>query len=395
MIKIGGIYSFMGRKNYRSFLFLILCCVFLLTGCSFFSTSQENEYEVIGEAQLQETIPYEFTGTLSELYPKTTAIVLATTKSIQDDELTFTIVQCFYGNLVEKQTMTAYFDEALMGVPLLNTSYIFFIDQTQNDQTTLLFDTAGWLRVENELIYPSSKSTNTTGSLQQAKQSLERIKTEILMPPRFYYYRSLEELTLHSDYVFIGKLVSTSNLGTEKFFLRYSGIEESFSDDALKIVFRPTKILKGDQTLNLDRDFSVLLSPGMLSFTIEASNLKPVAVNYSRDTLDELTSVFNENADYFVEDYFVFANAASQSNEYQAFFINPVQGFVGIIASETQNATLPISFNAPFVHSMSAEDVIADIDAYISGEHVSVSYDEAEFTVNENKLSSSPAATSS
>lgn len=392
---MGGNYSLMPRKNYRSFLFLVLCCFFLFTGCSSLLTTQENDYEVIGEAQLQETIPYEFTGTLSELYPEATAIVLATTKSIKNNDLTFTVTQCFYGDIAEKETITASFNESAIDSPLLNSSYIFFLDQTQNDEPTLLFDASGWLRVENDLIYPSSKSTHTTGSLQQAKQSLERMKVEILIPPRFYYYRSLEEITLHSDYVFTGTLVSASSLGTEKFFLRSAGVEESFSDEALKIIFRPTHILKGDQKLQLDQEFAILLSPGMLSFTIEASNLKPVSVNYSRDTLDELTSVFNKNTDYFVEDYFVFANTASQGDEYQAFFINPVQGFVGIIRSETQNVTLPISFNAPFVHSMDANDVISDIDAYISGEHVSVVYDETEFTVNENKLSSSPIATSS
>ena len=332
----------------------LLACFLLLSGCMNDPLDFEG-YEIIGDARLQQTLPYDFTGTLAELYPHSSDIVLAHVSSTNNHLVNFTIDRSYLDVLKEGEAYTASYD---IECPLVDAQYILFLNRNVSGSLHALFDSAGWIRINGDLLFPSGQnSKNSSGSFEQAQQTLDRLNEEILLPPRFYFYRELEDLVKNSNYIFIGRLQNTENVGEQRFFLRSIGVEENISAEAQLMTFIPEDIIKGD--LSRGKPLTILLSSAMLNNTIVSSNMKTVTAS-----LDEVLIQLEEDTNY----YLVFAIDASQHEEYSAFFTNPLQGFVALIRGDAFSQTVPNPVNSPFYLSLAEEDLIADIQYLIDHE---------------------------
>lgn len=352
-----------------------LACSFSLVACQEFGKTK-GDFEIIDDLNVNSTIPYDFARTLADLYPQSTDIVLATVIKTDEDSVEFTVDKNYYGTMTVKNTYVAQTTTLSTDSLLTDSPYLFFVDHEDAAQTQLLTDTAGWLRIQSDSIFPSGQS-NISSSFPQAERMLSRLEEEVFLPPRFYYYRNLEELVASSDYIFVGKVSETENIESMKFFFRSTGVEENFTDSGMLITFKPTKIIKGSDRIEKGEPFRVLLSSIMLQNTIESNSLKPIPVAYTDDTIQELTTLFNKNSSDYIENYLVFANLASQRKEFSAYFVNPVQGVVPITKGPRgANVTLPVSFNAPFVQSMDESEVLSSIQDILDGEYTSARYDD-------------------
>lgn len=340
------------------FSFFALCIGSACTGDAF----NFEGYEIIGASQIQNSLPYDFTSTLTDLYPQCNAIVLAQINETSAKSCRFLVEEVLLGDVEAGKVFTGHFDGI---APSTSYQYLFFLNKQADGSYSLLTDDAGWLRINGEEIFPSQ--IGGMSSLSQAEKTIQRLKNEILLPSRFYYYRELEELTLNSDYIFIATLEKRS-LTVHDYFVRYGGVNTNLKSESGKLfTFQNEQNIKGDA----GKAVRILLSSAMLQNTSQASNGQ--MVNY---TLTDAPTLERDNK------YLIFAIQASNLENFDAFFINPIQGFLPLLDDEYGFGivTMSVPTNAPFVTEEYLDDVISEIETYMSGENISVQYE--PFTVN-------------
>lgn len=299
---------------------------------------------VVLPANVKQMRSFDFVHTLFELYPKSDVVVLAKVQSATATEVTYSISKLLAGESdVGEQYISSYSGEK----PIVNEPYLLFI-QKKDHENHLLFSEAGWLRVNGDAIFPSKD--NSEGSLDQFIGFMTRMESEILLPPFFYYYRELEELVNGSDIIFIGKIKDIKNAQNTHFFMLTDDVQENVVSSSQTICFDVVRPIKGDP----EGLISIMDSPAMLHNTIIAANLR--SVSYSIDDAPLLEEG---------QTYLVFGNRNGAVPNIDAFFVNPIQGFVPILPTDY---TQSVQTNAVFTFEQHIEDIIADIDGILGGQ---------------------------
>lgn len=318
----------------------ILAVIALTIGMSacFDNPLEIEGYEVIGEAVITETQPFDFTKTLLELYPSSDAVVLATLKGIDGFDALFIVEDNIRGNIQPGSEFIA--KHTLTKMPAINQQYLLFLKQ-QAGQQHLLFDNAGWLRVNGDVIFPSGGGTY---SFEQARSTIARLNDEILLPAQFNYHRGLIELVSGCDAIFIGT-VKTIVPGIEKkFFSRSSGIEESVSEKAKEVFIDVEQVLVG----KISNQAKLLMTPSMLNNVIVSENLEPRS--YTENDAPELT----EGSRYL----FFTINPPIRDQNHYLFCVNPVQGYVEL----NGDSIVPVQTNLVYNYPQNLSEVILDIE---------------------------------
>lgn len=311
--------------------------------------SFDESYVVIGkvEAEAAQT-QYNFMATLYSLFADCNDIVVATVEEIDNSGATLDVLLGLYGDLTPGTDCVAMTADG--PVPIVGATYLLFLKDKQG-MTQMLTDDFGYLRIEDDTILPYAGGGFTL--LEQAKQDINKLKNNVILPPNFYYYQDIDQLVNACDSIFTGTVSAILPSYKENFFSRMGGVETTNTQEATPIRINAEQVFKGD----VSQEVNIVLTSTMLSSTLVAATLQPPAYNQND------MPPFEEGGDYL----FFVTNAPSGDDSRYKYFVNPFQGYVPIFE---QSQLMSIPTNAVFSYPMSLQDVVSDIDAIAQGEGI-------------------------
>ena len=319
-------------------------CVLLVLLCACGRVYDES-YVVIDRITPQTTPPpFNFSSTLYELFPECNCIFVGVIDKVDKDGAHFSVLEKIVGGIDDGYSGVAALADG--PVPETGMQYLLFASQNEKE-TRLRTDDAGYLRVNGDTIIPQ---TGGASSFEQARIDIDNLKSNVVLPSSFYYYRSIDELVNASDYVFTGVVEEVGPLYTESFFSRTGGVEETYAQDATPVSVAVQVAYKG----GLSGDIKLLLSQAMLDSTIIESTLK--TTGYSTNDMPAL----EQNGEYL---FFAVKSRGGSETPYM-FFVNPFQGYVPVYDGYQ---LMSIPTNAVFSYPRTLSDVKDEIDAVLSG----------------------------
>lgn len=334
----------------------------LCLGCNFnpFYNPLELEgfHEIENPVTREDLKPSDFMGTVLELYPKCNNIVLATLTQDDFPEATFVIDKTIIGNLTKGTNFASFYEaENDEQRPQVNKQYLLFLNVSTNEEGSkeyeLLFDDAGWLMINGDIIAPSYSGFY---DLKTAFNNIAFMEQRTVLPHQFYYDRTLEQLVNASDYVFVASIAKIGEPVIRDFFSRGQSVEKTSRSYCQYVDVKIDKMLKG----KADTIGQIITGEFMLKSTLETATNE--AVKYNNSDAPELI----ENQQYL----FFCIQPPSGVQEGYSLPINNIQGAVPIF----DGTTFPIQTNAAFTRQFDIEDLILEIEEYVRGDSPSVQY---------------------
>lgn len=347
---------------------IIACCtavavaLAMLGGCSrspFFNPLNMEGYEVLENSSARPQ-PSDFQSTVFELYPNSNNVVIATLEQDDSPLATFKVVETLVGDMEIDTEFNAFYqldDESPR--PIVGAEYLLFVYYDKNETSAtkyrLNFNQSGWLRINSDIVAPSSQDTYYL--LDNMEKYIKSIHSKTILPTKFLYYRALEDLVTNSAYIFECQVDEISEPMSESFFLRDTRMEKDAQDTGCRVKVSVTRNIKG--TFQDER--SIIMTDLQLRHTIEEATYK--SVSYSSEDIPPL-----EVGQTYV--FFCIDPPSGTLSDY-ALWINGIQGYVPVI----DDNTFPVQTNAAFTTEINIEDLVMDIKGFVDGNSQSVQYD--------------------